>query len=161
ETWMLWVGHRVAHGDTLYRDVYFVTTPLAAWVAALASLVTGSQLVVLRLLVSACFTAQILVALSAVKCCGMGRAGRVAVGPVLLAILATGAWSSFVGDVFLNKGEYVSEGFSYFDTLDHHVRLALGSIGDDDAFHRLRVVPMLAPFVVLVVVTLAVARADR
>src|SRR5262245_35860677 len=51
ETWMLWVGHRVANGETLYRDVYFVTTPLAAWLTALVSAVIGSHLVVLRLLV--------------------------------------------------------------------------------------------------------------
>src|SRR5882724_12533788 len=34
EAWLLWVAHRVAHGQPLYRDVYSVTTPLPIWIAA-------------------------------------------------------------------------------------------------------------------------------
>ena len=36
EAWFLWVAHRANTGSTLYRDVYYVTTPLAMWCMQLA-----------------------------------------------------------------------------------------------------------------------------
>lgn len=50
EAWFLHVVDRCRMGDTLYRDVFYGATPLAAWLALLAIRVTRPQLLVLRLL---------------------------------------------------------------------------------------------------------------
>jgi hypothetical protein len=79
ETWLWWITHRVLAGDVLYRDVYCVTTPLAVWSTVAAAAVAGPQLVVLRVIVVAAFVAEILLALSITRRCGVGRRGRILV----------------------------------------------------------------------------------
>lgn len=69
EAWMLWVTKRLSSGDRLYSDVYFVSTPLAAWLAGAWSLVAGVQLTALRMLEAAVFTAELLVAVSIARWC--------------------------------------------------------------------------------------------
>jgi hypothetical protein len=59
EAWFLWVSHRVAHGDVLYRDVYSVTTPLSFWLSAAAVKLVGTQLLVVRALSVAGFVATL------------------------------------------------------------------------------------------------------
>jgi len=81
ETWMLWVLHRVASGDVLYRDVYDVSTPFPAWLGAAVVGVTTTQLVVLRVLVAAVIAAEVAVAASIVR-----RAGLRWPGVVVLAV---------------------------------------------------------------------------
>ena len=71
ESWMLWLMHRVAQGDVVYRDAYDVTTPLPAWMGGLAVWIVGPQLAVLRALVAASFALQVVVGLSVVRRCGM------------------------------------------------------------------------------------------
>ena len=85
ETWMLWVGTRVARGEVLYRDVYNVTTPLAAWLTALAVRVFGVEIVVVRVLAAAIFAAEVVMAQSVARRVGMSRAARGVLGVLLVA----------------------------------------------------------------------------
>ena len=83
---MLWLMHRLARGDVMYRDAYNVTTPVAAWLGALSVRVTGTQLAVLRALVAVSFTLQVLLGLSVVRRCGLAVPGCVVFAGALLAI---------------------------------------------------------------------------
>ena len=57
EIWFLQVLSRTASGDALYRDVYFNTTPLSVWISSPLLNFFGAELLVVRLLVVAIFTA--------------------------------------------------------------------------------------------------------
>ncbi len=81
EAWFLWVLTRMAHGETLYRDVYFVSTPVPAWVGLAAVRVFGSQILVTRALTTLCFSGSMWLGWVAERRCGVGPRGR-----VLLAI---------------------------------------------------------------------------
>jgi len=85
ETWMLWLLHRVAHGDVLYRDAYDVTTPLSAWIGAVLVWIAGSQLVVLRGMVAASFSLQLVLGLAIVRRCGIRNAGSIVYAVGLIA----------------------------------------------------------------------------
>jgi hypothetical protein len=50
ESWFLQVVTRVAAGETLYRDVFFGSTPLAVWLAEPFARAGGGKLLALRLL---------------------------------------------------------------------------------------------------------------
>ena len=76
ESWFLWVGHRMASGDVLYRDVYSVTTPLAHWVTMVALRITGTQLLTVRALSVACFVASAEAARRLVARTGVGAFGQ-------------------------------------------------------------------------------------
>ena len=76
EAWLLWVAHRIAHGNTLYRDVNSVTTPLPIWIAAGAIRVFGTHLIVVRALTTACFVATLLVSDACMFRSGLNRLGR-------------------------------------------------------------------------------------
>ncbi|MFA5884604.1 MAG: hypothetical protein WDA60_12185 [Acidimicrobiia bacterium] len=84
ETWMLWVATRMARGEVLYRDVYNVTTPIAAWGAAAAVRVFGVQLAVVRALAAGTFAAEVVMALSVARRVGMRVAARVVLVLVLV-----------------------------------------------------------------------------
>jgi hypothetical protein len=77
EAWFLWVAHRVARGDTLYRDVYSVTTPLSHWIAAAAVRVTGTQVATIRFLSVLCFVTSAECARRLVARVGIGMFGQV------------------------------------------------------------------------------------
>ena len=77
EAWFLWVAHRANTGSVLYRDVYYVTTPLALWCMQLAVKIFGTTLTVERALSAACFTASLVMVWMIAKRVGMGRLGRV------------------------------------------------------------------------------------
>jgi 4-amino-4-deoxy-L-arabinose transferase-like glycosyltransferase len=62
ETWFLLVAKRMLDGETLYRDVYFNTTPLSMYVTAAAVALTGVQLLTVKLVVSFSVLASILLA---------------------------------------------------------------------------------------------------
>lgn len=76
EAWFLWVLTRVARGETLYRDVYFVSTPLPAWLGVAAVRVFGSQILVTRALATICFTASTWLGWLVARRCGLGPRGR-------------------------------------------------------------------------------------
>jgi len=59
EAWFLWVAVRANSGAHLYRDVYYVSTPLAMWVMQCAARVFGPHIWVERLVVSAAITASV------------------------------------------------------------------------------------------------------
>jgi hypothetical protein len=88
EAWFLWVATRVTRGDALYRDVYFVSTPLAAWLGAAAVRVFGSHILVTRALSTAVFTGSTVLAWLIARRCGLGRPGR------LLLVVALFAYAS-------------------------------------------------------------------
>src|SRR5262249_5630943 len=95
EAWMLWVTKRLVDGDRLYSDVYFVSTPLAAWRGAAWSLIGGVQLTVLRILEAAVFTAEVLVALSVARWCRATWPTLAVVAVVLVAVASPAAeWVS-------------------------------------------------------------------
>lgn len=62
ETWLLLVAKKILEGETLYRDVYFNTTPLSMYVTAGAVAVTGVQLLTVKLIVAFSVLASILLA---------------------------------------------------------------------------------------------------
>jgi 4-amino-4-deoxy-L-arabinose transferase-like glycosyltransferase len=59
EAWLLWVAVRANSGARLYRDVYYVSTPIAMWLMQGAVRVFGAHIWVERLLVSASITASV------------------------------------------------------------------------------------------------------
>src|SRR6266516_613048 len=76
EAWFLWVSHRVAHGDVLYRDVYSVTTPLSFWLGAAAVKIASTQLLAVRALSVACFVATVEIARRLTARRGLGGTGQ-------------------------------------------------------------------------------------
>jgi dolichyl-phosphate-mannose-protein mannosyltransferase len=76
EAWFLWVLTRLSHGQTLYRDVYFVSTPVPAWVGLAAVRLFGSQILVTRALTALCFSASTWLGWVAARRCGVGFRGR-------------------------------------------------------------------------------------
>lgn len=91
ESWMLWLLHRVAQGDVVYRDAYNVSTPLPAWIGGFAVWMVGPQLAVLRALVAASFALQVVVGLSVARRCGLRWPGC-----ALLAVAMTAFGSPLV-----------------------------------------------------------------
>ena len=77
EAWFLWVLTRMSRGETLYRDVYFVSTPIPAWIGLAAVRLFGSQILVTRALTTLCFSASTWLGWVAARRCGVGRQGRV------------------------------------------------------------------------------------
>jgi hypothetical protein len=59
ETWFLQVVNRVANGETLYRDVFFLSTPLSVQVSVLAAHILGSQLIVEKAVTTLAFVAEL------------------------------------------------------------------------------------------------------
>lgn len=55
EAWFLLVAARVNSGTSLYRGVYYVTTPLAMWCMQVMVRLFGTQIAVERALASTCF----------------------------------------------------------------------------------------------------------
>jgi len=91
EAWFLWVAHRLAHGDVLYRDVYSVTTPLSHWVAALAVLVTGTEVATIRVMSVACFVATAEFARRLVARSGVGHIGQAVLCGALFVLASPAA----------------------------------------------------------------------
>ena len=58
EAWFVWVVQRMKQGDVLYRDVYFVSTPLAAWLGAAVSMVGGITIRTMRVLSAGIFVSS-------------------------------------------------------------------------------------------------------
>lgn len=88
EAWALWVATRLARGDALYHRVYDVTTPVAAWLAAVAVKVTGPQMATMRALAAAIFATEVLLGLAVVRRAGLRPPGQVAFVLVMLAVAA-------------------------------------------------------------------------
>lgn len=77
EAWFLWVLTRVSGGQTLYHDVYFVSTPLPAWLGVVAVRLFGSQILVTRALTTLCFTGSVALGWVVARRCGVRVWGRV------------------------------------------------------------------------------------
>ena len=80
EAWFVRLGQRLLQGDTLYGEVAYGVTPLAAWVIWGASATFGVELLTLKMLVALCFAASSVVCLWA--------AARLGSSPSALVILA-------------------------------------------------------------------------
>jgi hypothetical protein len=80
EMWFLQVTTRVAHGDVLYRDVFFGSTPMAVWIALPGVALTGSEVLVVKAL-----TGAGLAAAATALAVGAGWAGISTRSAVLLA----------------------------------------------------------------------------
>ncbi len=78
EAWFLWVISRVTHGAVLYRDVYFVSTPLPAFAGSFVSLVGGTNLMAVRALSVAIFVGSVSVGWLAARRAGLGLVGCLA-----------------------------------------------------------------------------------
>ena len=59
EAWFLWVATRANSGTSLYRGVYYVSTPLAMWCMQFMVRLFGTQIAVERALASTCFTGSL------------------------------------------------------------------------------------------------------
>ena len=60
EAWFLWVAIRANHGAHLYRNVYYVSTPLAMWLMQAAVWAFGPHVAVERALAAALFSVSAL-----------------------------------------------------------------------------------------------------
>jgi 4-amino-4-deoxy-L-arabinose transferase-like glycosyltransferase len=78
EAWFTWVTQRIRSGDTLYRSVYYVSTPLAAWLGTAWSLVGGTSVASMRVLSVAVFVASGAVVWWTARRAHMGVIGRLA-----------------------------------------------------------------------------------
>lgn len=85
EAWLLHVATRLSAGDALYRDVFYGTTPLAAYIAAFLASTFGPELLVLKAAGIACLTLTFVLAL------GISRQLEAAMSPIVLgaAIVVT------------------------------------------------------------------------
>ena len=59
ESWFLQVTARVAGGESLYRDVFYATTPLAVYATLPFVWLLGAQALFVKLLVAGCFAASL------------------------------------------------------------------------------------------------------
>ena len=85
EAWFLWVAVRANSGTSLYRGVYYVTTPLAMWLMQGLVWLFGVHLWVERGLASACLTVSVALVWVIARRLGMRTRGRVLlVGVVFL-----------------------------------------------------------------------------
>jgi 4-amino-4-deoxy-L-arabinose transferase-like glycosyltransferase len=58
--WFLLVAHRLLSGDVLYRDVWFVATPLSMYVTAALAAVFGTEVLVIKALMALLFALTVL-----------------------------------------------------------------------------------------------------
>jgi hypothetical protein len=77
EAWFLWVAARANGGATLYRGVYYVSTPLAMWCMQLMVWLFGTHIAVERALAATCFTASLTLVWLIARRVEMGSRGRV------------------------------------------------------------------------------------
>ena len=97
EAWFLWVAQRLGHGARLYRDVYFVSTPLAMWIMQGATKVFGAQVSIERALATGCFVASTAIVWAIARRLGMRRAGRTA---LVLALFISASPLSYFASVY-------------------------------------------------------------
>jgi hypothetical protein len=82
---------------------------------------------------------------------GWVSAGGLAVSvPVIVVLVATGAWSAFVDQVFLSKRQYLDVGFSYATALEDRVQRVFGG-AHTDLRGVVQLAIMATPFVVIAV----------
>ena len=55
ESWFLQVVSRIRAGETLYREIFLGVTPLAAYATALVTLVTGIDVLAVKIVTNGCF----------------------------------------------------------------------------------------------------------
>lgn len=80
EAWFLQVVARVHGGESLYRDAFFGTTPLAVWLAAAVTSIAGLEIGVAKALRVGCFVGSALIAAQLV----IRTTGRPALAALLL-----------------------------------------------------------------------------
>ena len=98
EAWFLLVAQRTNHGGArLYRDVYYVSTPLAMWIMQGATRVFGTHVSVERAFATACFVVSTAIVCAIARRLGMPRAGRMLLA---LALLVYGSPISYFASVY-------------------------------------------------------------
>jgi hypothetical protein len=97
EAWFLWVAQRTAHGARLYRDVYYVSTPLAMWIMQAVTKLFGTHVGVERALATACFVASTAIVCAIARRLGMPRGGRML---VVLALFVYASPVSYFASVY-------------------------------------------------------------
>ncbi len=98
EAWFLQVLRRHEGGEVLYKDIFFNVTPLSAYLASPFVKIFGSELLVIKVLMSACFTATGLLLLLILQKLGLGKKAQVL---VLMAYLAyTPSWVPAAGSLY-------------------------------------------------------------
>jgi hypothetical protein len=83
EAWFLQVVDRVLRGETLYRDVFFLSTPLAVQLTVAAAHVFGSGILVEKAVTTAAFTGECAFGYLLARACGASRMGGWLVWPAL------------------------------------------------------------------------------
>jgi hypothetical protein len=71
--WFLLVVHRVLSGDALYRDVWFVATPLSMYVSTALATVFGTEVLVIKALMSLLFALTVLLSWRIARQVGISR----------------------------------------------------------------------------------------
>ena len=100
ESWMLLVTRRLTSDQRLYSDVYFVSTPLAAWVSTGFGFVGGVHLTVLRALEVAVFVVEFLVAVSVARWCRVSWPSLVLFGVAVFVVgTPANAWISVYSSI--------------------------------------------------------------
>ena len=76
ETWFLQVVSRVTNGEALYRDVFFLSTPLSVQVSVLVAHIFGAELIVEKAVTSVAFVAELWFADRLLRAIGAARWSR-------------------------------------------------------------------------------------
>lgn len=87
ESWFLRVVDRVSSGETLYRDVFFPSTPLSVYAARAVSSVAGTQMLVVKGLAVTCFVASALLTCLAARQLGVRGRRLVLVGAISFVLM--------------------------------------------------------------------------
>ena len=80
--------------------------------------------------------------------------------PVVVVLVATGAWSAFVDQVFLSKRQYMDVGFSYATAVQDRVQRVFTS-SNTDLRSVVQLAIMATPFVVIVILAWVCGRNHR
>ncbi|MBN1148579.1 MAG: hypothetical protein JXA78_15070 [Anaerolineales bacterium] len=73
DAWFLQVVHRLMNGDSLYRDVYYGITPLSMYASAALASLLGAEIIVLKVVMSLCFSITSLLTYYLARRLGLGR----------------------------------------------------------------------------------------
>jgi 4-amino-4-deoxy-L-arabinose transferase-like glycosyltransferase len=90
QNWFLLVAQRLLSGDILYRDVWFVATPLSIYLTSGLAAVFGVEILVIKALMSLCFAGTCLLTYGVARQLGLSRFASAVL--VLLLLIYYPSW---------------------------------------------------------------------
>lgn len=84
QNWFLQVVHRLLTGDVLYRDVWFVATPLSIYITTAFAALFGNEILVIKAVMALCFASTCLLSYRIALQLGQSRFSAVLMVMILL-----------------------------------------------------------------------------